>query len=129
MGSILSRNEPSDEPGTVQIIRPSPRLGRQFEIITANWASLPTRELIEQLGNIPREAFGYFGWIVLVVAIAAEPAVAQIATIGTGPWNASRRCWSAMMAEAENQETLEAAPENQDVFENEPAVQHVSEES
>lgn len=72
---------------------------------------------------------GRKGTSVLDTEAHIRMAVAQIATIGTGPWKASRHCWSVMMSGTESQEALETDPENQDVFGREPEVQQVSEES
>ena len=72
---------------------------------------------------------GRKGTSVLDTEAHIRMAVAQIATIGTGPWKASRHCWSVMTSGTESREALETDPENQDVFGREPEVQQVSEES
>jgi hypothetical protein len=72
---------------------------------------------------------GRKGTSVLDTEAHIRTAVRQIATFGTGPWKASRHCWSVVMSGTESQEALATDPENQDVFEREPEVQQVSEES
>jgi hypothetical protein len=72
---------------------------------------------------------GRKGTSVLDTEAHIRTAVAQIATIGTGPWKASRHCWAVLMSETESQEALETDGEHQDVSESEPQVQQVSEES
>ena len=50
-------------------------------------------------------------------------AVKHIATLGTGAWNASRRCWAETMSEAERQDVPQNGPQVQDVLQVEPETQ------
>ena len=52
-------------------------------------------------------------------------AVKQIATMGTSPWNASRRCWAETLSEAESPNVHPIEPAVQDVVPAEPETQDV----
>ena len=60
---------------------------------------------------------GRKGTSVLDTEAHIRMAVAHIATIGTGAWNASRGCWAAMMSGDEKQDVEEADPESEEAAE------------